>query len=460
MMKRFVSKLLPLSLAILLGPASASAEDLMQIYEKARQNDPLLAGAEAQALSASEGINQATAQLLPQISASLSFDDNHGTSTSVQPVQDDGGNFVLVPYSRSSDGRSRMFNGTLSQSIIDFSRWTTRKAAKETAKSADATYEATQQELLIRTATGYFNVLTSTDLLTFAQAEEKALARQLEQAQQRYEVGLSAITDVNEAKAQHDSATAAVINAQNALDDAREALREITGIEVADLKRLRKELPLQEPVPNDINVWVSQAVEQNPTLKAQAFAVAAAKTNISTARAGHLPTLSGSVNYQKSPSWGDSSSGGNVFHTNNNGSNTTIGLVLNVPIFSGGYTQSRVRQSIYTRDAAVDTYEQQKRAIERATRNNFRAVNAGISEVEAREQAVVSARSALEATQAGFEVGTRTIVDVLISQQQLFQAESDYSLARHNFILNGLRLRQSAGAIEVKDLEAVNALLE
>ena len=163
-----------------------------------------------------------------------------------------------------------------------------------------------------------------------------------------------------------------------------------------------------------------------------------------------------------SPDWTDNTGSrlpGSI-HTNSERSNTAIGLTLSVPLFSGGYTQSKVRQAVYDRDAAADSYEQQKRAVIRATRNSYRAVIAGISGVEARKQAVLSAKSALEATQAGFEVGTRTIVDVLISQQQLFQAQRDYSQARHDFVLNGLKLRQGAGTIEPKDLQEVNALLE
>ncbi|MFO1517504.1 MAG: TolC family outer membrane protein [Lysobacterales bacterium] len=462
MSKAIHAKLLPLTLALLLAPALAPAEDLLSAYEAARQSDPVLAGAQAQKLSTEEGVSQATAQLLPQISASLAFDDSHGTSVSQNFYPDSSGNFVLVPSRASSSGRSTTLQGTLTQSILDFGKWTQRKAAREQALRGDATYRSAEQDLLIRVATTYFAVLTAEDSLTFAQAEEKALARQLDQANQRYEVGLSAITDVNEAKAQHDSATAAVINAQNALDDAREALREITGKEPGELKRLREQLPLQQPSPADAEAWVQQALEQNPTLVAQAHAVEAAKASVNTARSGHLPTLNASLVYQNSPDWTDNTGSrlpGSI-HTNSERSNTAIGLTLSVPLFSGGYTQSKVRQAVYDRDAAADSYEQQKRAVIRATRNSYRAVIAGISGVEARKQAVLSAKSALEATQAGFEVGTRTIVDVLISQQQLFQAQRDYSQARHDFVLNGLKLRQGAGTIEPKDLQEVNALLE
>ncbi|MEO8672943.1 MAG: TolC family outer membrane protein [Tahibacter sp.] len=455
-------KLLPLALALLLGPTLASAEDLMQSYELARQSDPTVRVSAAQRESISEGVDQATAQLLPQIAASLSYTRDHSSGLSQQFFPDENGNLVEFPVTSSARGRGTSLQGNLTQSILDFSRWTARKAAKELARRGDAVYSAAENDLMIRTATTYFAVLTAEDTLTFSQAEEKALSRQLDQAQQRYEVGLSAITDVNEAKAQHDSATAAAISAQNALDDAREALREITGKEPGNLSRLRPDLPMLPPEPNNIEAWVNQAVSDNPTLKAQELALAAANTNINTARAGHLPTLSGSITYTKQPSWSDNTSSGydGERHLNGERRDTAVGILLNVPIFTGGYTQSRVRQAVYDRDATSETYEQQKRAITRQARSNFRAVVAGISEVEARKQAVVSANSALEATQAGFEVGTRTIVDVLLSQRQLYQAQRDYSNARHNFVLNRLRLRQSAGNIAPKDLGEVNALLE
>jgi outer membrane protein len=462
MTKRNPFKLLPLSLALALVPALASADDLIQVYDLARQNDPVLSGAEAQRLSTGEGVDQATSALLPQISALLDFNDSSRENYSAGISADAEGNLGPRVSTSNSDGRSTTLSGTLSQSILDFSKWTARKAAKELAHRGDSLYVQAEQNLSIRVATAYFAVLTAEDTVTFSEAEEKALGRQLDQAQQRFEVGLSAITDVNEAKAQYDSARAATISARNALDDAHEALREITAKEPGALARLRTEIPMQPPTPNDMEAWVSKAVAENPGLKAQEYALSAAQANINTARSGHLPTLSGTVSWSRNPTWGDggSSQFPGTFHDNGKTTTHGFGLRLSVPIFSGGYTQSRVRQAVYDRDAAQDTLEQQKRALVRNTRLNFRAVVAGISEVEARKQAVVSANSALEATQAGFEVGTRTIVDVLLSQRQLYQAQRDLSQARHSFVLNQLLLRQSAGNVGPNDLKEVNALLE
>ena len=454
---------LPLALVLAIGAsAAAHADDLLQIYQEARASDPTLSGAEATKLATDEGVDQARSQLLPQISASLNYQQSHGSGTNQQFFRDANGNLVLVPITSSSRNYSRTLGSTLNQSILDISKWTALKASRYTAEAGTATYDAAQQALLIRVATAYFNVLTATDALRFADANEKALARQLEQAQQRFEVGLSAITDVNDAKAQHDRAVASVINNRNALDQTREAVRQLTNKEPGEFHKLRENLPLDHPTPDDPAAWVDVALKQNPTLSSAALQVDAANANINSARAGHLPTIGAQLLYTRAPNWSDLNSAqyGGELHTNSSRSDTAIMFSLNVPIFSGGFTQSRVRQAIYNRDFTQDQYEFNRRLVEATTRNDFRSVIAGASEVQATKAAVVSAQSSVEATQAGYEVGTRTIVDVLISQQTLLQAQSSYSAARHTFVLNGLLLKQAAGVIEVKDIEAINALLE
>jgi outer membrane protein len=460
------TRCLPLALLLALGVPLAHADDLMQIYQEARASDPTLAGAEATKLATDENVDQARSQLLPQISAALSYTRTEGGENGQGFIQDptDPTGGTLIPFNgTTTTGHDRSINGVLTQSIVDVSRWTALKSSRETANAGAATYDAAQQQLLISSAQQYFGVLTTLDALKFADANEKALNRQLEQAQQRFEVGLAAITDVNDAKAQHDAAVANVISAQNAVDQAREAVRQLTNKEPGEFKKLREDLPLDHPNPDDPKAWVDLALKQNPTLTSASFQVAAANQNINTARAGHLPTLNATVNYGRDVQWGRINVGGGNDLPNFAGDpkwGSSIGVTLNVPIFTGGFVQSRVRQAIYNRDFAEDQYEFNRRQVEAATRNNFRSVIAGASEVEATKAAVVSAQSSVEATQAGYEVGTRTIVDVLISQQTLLQAQSNYSQARHTFVINGLLLKQAAGVIEVKDLAAINALLQ
>ncbi|HEX6613753.1 MAG TPA: TolC family outer membrane protein [Rhodanobacteraceae bacterium] len=443
-----------------LGASSVHAENLMDAYRQARQSDPVLQQAEAQRRVVSENVSQARAVLLPQINASGSFSDSHGTTVSNQPVNN-GSGFEVFATRTHTGGRGFDKQATLDQTLFDFGKFEQLRASHSQAASGDANYQAAEQDLILRTATAYFNVLTAEDELRFAKANEQALAKQLDQAQQRFNVGLSAITDVDAAKAQHDAAAAAVIQAQNVVFDNREALSQITGKPVGELNKLTDNLPLDKPQPDEINAWVDLALRSNPALQSQRDQVQAFQHEIGVARAGHLPTLDAQVSYTDSPRWGSPvGTGVPDYAFDSKSHDTVVGLVLQVPIFSGGYTHSRVRQAIAQRDEQADILEQDRRNVVRNTRSAFNAIEAGISEVEAQKQAVVSAQKALEATQAGFEVGTRTIVDVLISQQNLFQAQSNYSQARHAFVVNQLTLKNAAGTLDVKDLEAANALLQ
>ncbi|HET8898798.1 MAG TPA: TolC family outer membrane protein, partial [Rhodanobacteraceae bacterium] len=378
-------KLLPFGLALGLATVtgSAAAEDLLHVYQQARQADPTLAQANSQRLAVAEGIVQSRAALLPQISAGVDFRRNQGNGGSSSFIGDDGQ--VVDSGSRWS----RSLSGSLNMTLLDFGRYANIKASRAASEAQNEQFTAAEQDLIIRVSQAYFDVLGARDNLDFADAQEKALARQLDQAQQRFDVGLSAITDVNEAKANHDASTADVINAKNTLADAREALTQITGQPIGTLDVLREELPMQPPQPDNEKAWVDQALHDNPYILAQQYQVEASEHDISAARAAHLPTLGGSVNYSRAlgnqPAGYDRSS-------------TTVGFAISVPIFAGGATQSRVRQSIYQRDAAQDVLEQNRRQVVRNTRNAYRSVIAGISEVDARKQAVVSAKSALDAT--------------------------------------------------------------
>lgn len=446
-------KLMPLLLAAALValPALGHAEDLMDAFQQARASDPVLAQANAQRLQAGEGVAQSRALLLPSLSAGINYNRQLGGNNSYFDEQTN----QVVNLGRTT---THSFGATLSQTLFNYSDYASLAASHDAAHAQDAQYQAAQQALVVRVAQAYFNVLTAEDDVSFAEAQEKALNKQLDQAQQRYHVGLSAITDVNEAKAQYDAARANTITTKNTLADLREALTQITGEPLGTLEKLRDDLPLTPPNPNNQKSWVDTALQQNPTILAQRYQVKASEHNISAARANHLPTLDATVSYSHDLSGSSNYSTQSGFG-NQGRTDKSLGLVLSIPLFNGGLTHARVKQSIYQRDAAQDVLEQQRRQIIRGTRNAFRLVVAGISEVDARKQAVLSAKSALDATQAGFEVGTRNIIDVLNSQQQLFQARSAYSQARHNFIINKLLLKQSAGTIDVNDLKAVNALL-
>lgn len=462
MFKTTVYAAIALTLAGIASPSHG--EDLMQIYQDARQADPTLAIADANKGAAGAGVGIARAPLLPQLGASLGYTHTDGISSSIDAQPDGSGNYVLVPIGITSQSRSRAAQAQLSQTLFNWADFERLRGAQASSKSADSNYDAALQDLIVRTATAYFNVLTAQDQLIFAKGNEKALARQLDQAEQRYKVGLSAITDVHEARANHDSAVAQVITAQNAVDTAREAVIQITGKEFTDLKTLRDQLPLDPPQPSNVTDWVDIAVKNSPVLASSEHAFDAADYNVSTQRSAHLPTLSASLTRSDTPSWGSQSSnfgdnGSLAVPGNGLRANTTIGIVLNVPIFNGGAIWAQTHQAAFQRDAARDQVSLTKRQVIANTRNAYRAVIAGISEVEATKQAVISAQSSLDATQAGFEVGTRTIVEVLTVQEQLFQAQSTYSQARHQFVLSGLQLKAAAGVAGIDDMKTINALL-
>ena len=454
--------LLSCAIALSLLPRHTGAEDLLHAYLQARASDPVLAQVDATKLATQEGVVQARALLLPQLNASYSYSQSHGTSSSTQPFSTANG-FQIFNFTSSSKNYGTQLQGVLSQTLFNFSDWANLKAAHSNARSQDATYSSAEQDLFLRVATAYFGVLAAQDQLNFAKANEKALKSQLDQAKQRFEVGLAAITDVNQAKAQYDTAVATVITARNTLYDSREALTQITGKPADNLKPLRNDIPMNPPQPDNLDAWVSMALADNPGLRASEEQVSAASDSVKAAYGAHLPTLSAQLSYTRSPGWADQNSrlgGIGAYHSNSLSRDTAIGVVLNIPIFSGFATQSRVRQAIYNRESARDVLEQNRRALVRSTRNAFRSVLSGVASVDANKAAVVSAKSSLEATQAGYEVGTQTIVDVLLAQQTLFQAQSAYSQSRYQLLLNRLSLAYDGGKLGYTQLQEVNALLQ
>ena len=308
-------------------------------------------------------------------------------------------------------------------------------------------------------------MLVAIETLAAAEAQETALKKQFDFASKRLEVGLAPITDVHEARATYDSARANTILVRNALEDAYQALAEITGQPMRDLKGLPDDFQPQLPAERDADGWVATAIDSNPALKARELQLQASEADINVARAGHLPTLTFGGSWGKNTTWGDSTFTStnppftSTFPTGGESRGPSFGVTLNVPIFSGGADQSRVRQAVAQRDVAADQLEQQKRALVRNTRNAYQTLVAGVSEVEARRLALVSAQSASDASQVGLEVGTRTVIDVLINQQNLFDAQRQYSLAKYNFLQNRLLLEQAAGTLDIEDVRDVNRLL-
>lgn len=454
---RFRPLVLALTTALL--PAAAQAEDLMQTYQLARGQDPQLAAAEAGQRATSEGQVQSRAAMLPQINGSASISRSRSTSESGQPQIDPTTGAIISGGQRVQESTNRNVGVNLNQMVYDGQTISRHRAQQLQTQAGEHDLESARDQLITRTSQAYFNVLVAMETLAAAEAQEEALKKQFDYASKRLEVGLAPITDQHEARAQYEGARANTILRRNALEDARQALAEITGQPIHSMMALPDDFIPQLPAEGSAEDWVQRAIDNNPALAAQKTRLAAAEQNIRTARAGHLPSLSANASYGYNRSDATIEQLGRRASTDGWSRNPSIGLTLSVPIFSGGATQSQVRQAIAQRDVSEQQLEQQKRALERNTRSAYQNLAAGISAVEARRLALVAAQSAHEASQVGLEVGTRTVIDVLINQQNLFNAQQAYAEAKYSYLQSHLTLRQAAGTLDVADLQNINRLL-
>lgn len=432
--------------ALLAAPAAlvtsaARADDLLQIYDIAVQSDPLLREAEQRLFATKEIEPQARALLLPNVALQGTVDYNNLT-LSGRGVP--GGN-------RSDRFVTQGVQAVVNQTVYNRANWMTLKQTGDTIAQAEAQYRNTQIELMVRTTQAYFNVLQAADAVTVSEALVRADERQLEQSKQRFEVGLVAITDVNDSQASYDRSKANLITAKRTLDNAWEALRVIVGPLNVPLARLGDTLPLSPPEPNDVQAWADSARRNNFGIIASTEAVAAAKVQIEIAKSGFYPTVGLQAGYDIARSGAE----------NNTDSNTAfVGLTLNVPLYQGGAVVSQTRQAGYNFRAAQDQLDQTRRLVDQQVKDAFRGIVSSIEDVKARQAAVVSARSSLESTEAGLEVGTRTQVDVLNAQRQLFQAEFDYLSSRYTYIINGVKLHQATSTLSRDVLAKGNAWLK
>jgi len=418
--------------------APALADDLVSIYQLALDSDPDYQAAIAAHAAALQVRPQSRAALLPSIglTADVSrdrFDPRDGGETSYATNQTYAVGLRQPVYQR--------------ESLVQLDQADSRIA------QADAELEAARQNLILRVTTTYFVVLGAQDNLEFVRANKSAVERTLEQAEQRFEVGLAAITDSLEARARYDIALSDEINAEKLMADAREALRELTGKPPGIPEILQQEIPLIVPEPDDQEKWVAAAVENNPLVLAARAAAETAKQEIEVQRSGHYPSLDATADY----SYRDNRFGGITDLKRNDSS---IGLEFTLPLYQGGLISSQTEQAREEYNQAMENQVKQYRATERQTRNNYRGVISGISKVKALQRAVESNEKAVEAAETGFDVGTRTIVDVLDAQGDLLLARRDYARSRYDYLLDTLRLKQASGILDAKDLELMNKLLQ
>lgn len=437
--KRLVAVIVGVLLAETLNVRADQSMDLLEIYNLALKNDAQLASAHATLKVGEEIVSQGRSALLPNISLSANTMDNHATQ--------------LLDGQPKSQWNSHGWFATLRQPLFNLEYWFIFGQADALTEQARTQFSLEQQNLIMRVAEAYFNVLRAQDNLTTAKAQETAVKRQLDQTRQRFEVGLIAETDVFEANAVYDSARVMRIQSANEVEVALENLRTITNQDVPSVAQMDKRMPVNAPVPTATEEWVKTALAQNLTLEAGRKGVVAAEEQLRASKAGHAPTLSAVASYShiKDPSRANYDLG-----WNGKSNNTVYGLELSMPIFSGGATSSKVRQSSYQLEATQLNTDLALRQVSTSARNLFRTVNTDVERIEARCQGIVSAQSALKATESGYEVGTRNIVDVLNSQRALFFAQRDYFNARYDFIINTLKLKQTAGTLSPGDLQSLN----
>ena len=420
---------------------------LVNVYQQAVENNADLAAARADYQARIEGVPQARAGLLPNLSASA---QNSSTRTSIDQPK--------ATATRSGT----LYQATLSQPLFRADRWFQLQAAESVNEQAALELSASEQNLILQSAQSYFGVLRAQDNLATAKAEESAFRRQLDQSNERFDVGLSDKTDVLQSQASYDSSRANRLIAQRQVDDAFQALVTLTNRQYNAIEGIVHSLPVLPPTPNDAKAWVDTAAVQNLDLLASNHAVDAAQQTLRQRKAGHAPTVDAVATWQRGDNDLQGFSNPNYTGTNYSGDveQRTIGLQVNIPLYSGGLTSSQVREAYARLSQSEQRRESLRRQVVENTRNLHRAVNTDVEQVQARKQSIISNQSALEATEIGYQVGTRNIVDVLDAQRQLYASVRDYNNTRYDYIIDSLRLKQAAGTLNPGDLQDLSRYLK
>ncbi|MGH8272121.1 MAG: TolC family outer membrane protein [Gammaproteobacteria bacterium] len=453
-------RMLLVACALGIAAPAAHAADLWQVWQLATQNDPAFRQAMANRNASQEAKPAAWANLFPSIdlNASRTWNNSHGDRLSFFGSQ-------VVPVQSSSNDRNDQWGATLTQTLFNWQQFKAIQGADYTVAQAQADYETAMQNLIVSVAQAYFNVLNAQDLLNSDLGNQRALNKQYQQTEQQYKVGLIAVIGVRQAEAAYDQARAQVIADRQALAQAREALRAITGEYLPDLKAPGRDLPLTPPNPADVKSWVRKAFADNPTLASAQFAQKIADNQVSQQQAGYLPNLNLVLQHTRLYGTGHSSyfvPGQGVTNTPDNSHNydNQIGLQLQWNIFNGGGTHAAAKQARYQADAAMAAEIAQRRTVEQNVRNAYLAVLSGIAQVQATKQAVAASEISLKATAEGLKVGTQTTLDVLTSRKDLLAAQKTFFTSRYTYLVSVLQLEQAAGTLTPDDVKRLNNWLQ
>jgi outer membrane protein len=429
------------AVAMLFASSSLLAADLIDVYRDALSQDPVYASARFTYEAGKEALPQAKAGILPSLSLDAGYNRNHR--------QIDG-----IP---TADYNSNSYTLRLSQPLFRLQNWIVMGQAGLQVRQSEAVFADASQNLIVRTAQAYFDVLLAQDNVSLSGAQKTAISEQLAQAKRNFEVGTATITDTYEAQAKYDLAVAKEISDLNDLEIKKRSLQQLIGKMPASLAPLRDKPMLALPQPSEMEQWVKAAEEASPIIAQLRLAYEIAQKEVDRNKAGHLPTLDLNGSYGNATSPTTTVTG--AVGPNIDVKSGAIGVTLSIPLFSGGGTQSRVRQSLSNRERAAQDLENTTRTVAQTVRQSYLGVTNGVLQVKALEAALVSNKSSLDATVLGKEVGVRTNVDVLNAQQQLFQAQRDLQAARYSTILSQLRLKSAAGRLKEDDLAEVNLLL-
>lgn len=429
--------------AIVFGTLSmgqANAATLEEIYNLAVEKDPQLGAAEAVFLSRNEVVAQSRAGLLPNLTLIGSTADNRQSFPIALPVP-------------TQNFNTHNWTAVLNQPIFRLDSWYQFRQSKDVQAEAVANFATEQQALLVRVAESYFAILESHAALSSSNAERSAVKRQLEQVQQRFDVGLVAITDVLESQAAFDSSTVNVIEAEGAQVTSFEPLLRLTGNIYHQINGLSAEFPVKNPEPQSEDAWVATALQNNYSLVAARERLNAAEKGLKLSKSGHYPTIDAQVTYTHNVSGGLNFLGNKI-------DQRSTSLNLNVPVYQGGGVRSRVKQAGYDLEAAQQNVDLIQRQVVESTRNLFTAIITDVARVRARLRGIESSQSALDATETGYEVGTRNIVDVLNAQRNLYLSQFQYASARYRYVLDTLRLKQAVGTLNPEDLYDLNGFID
>ncbi len=447
--------------------SAANADTLLDVYELAVTNDPQLKAAEATYRADIESEKLSRSALLPQLVGQAYYEDAETDSQSKSATFSSGplggGSTSVIDQQVHTDSETENYSLSLSQALFDLPAWFSFKAGKKVSERAEAQLAYDQQQLMVRAAETYFEVLKARENLDASRAEERAAKRQLEQTQQRFDVGLIAITDVHESRAVYDSTVAQRLGFEGALAIARENLTILTGQEHGKLWSLKEDFPIDTPQPESRAAWVDLALANNYQLKVANAASGSAHDNARAKKSEHLPKISGSLSYVKQDLDGDrrfNPSSSFAVPPDSEFETEALRVTLTMPLFAGGGISASRRQAYEQYNAARYSAQLTQRQVVAGTRAQHIAVNTAVQTVKARKLNIISARSALDATEAGYDVGTRNVVDVLDAQRKLYAALRDYSNARYDYVVDMLKLKLNAGTLSPADIQGLNGWLK